>query len=166
MPGESVERDLSWLDASYPADLSADGRRLLLYEGGVGGGARFSTYLRGTDGSPAVRLGDGEALALSPGGQWAITRPTSEAMHLDVVPTGAGQSRRLERAELRLRAAKWLADGRRVVVRAVGDDGRGRLNLLDVEGTAERAITPEDVAVGATGWAISPDGLRYRRGAG
>ena len=32
------ERDLSWLDYSYPADISADGKTLLFDEEGVGGG--------------------------------------------------------------------------------------------------------------------------------
>ncbi len=35
-PGETQERDLSWLDFSYAADVSADGRQLLI--GDIGGG--------------------------------------------------------------------------------------------------------------------------------
>src|SRR5207244_9585861 len=56
--GNSKERDLSWLDWSAPNDLSLDGKRLLFTESGEAGGENYSTYLRGTDGSPAVRLGD------------------------------------------------------------------------------------------------------------
>src|SRR5262249_62033228 len=37
-PGETAERDLSWLDGSILADLSADGQRLLLTEEGEGAG--------------------------------------------------------------------------------------------------------------------------------
>jgi hypothetical protein len=37
-PGETSERDLSWLDRSVAIDLSADGRKLLLSK--VGGGRR------------------------------------------------------------------------------------------------------------------------------
>ena len=66
VPGETVERDLSWLDSSDIADISPDGRQILFYEGGVGGGPRQSTYLRGTDGSLAVRLGDGVATRCHP----------------------------------------------------------------------------------------------------
>ena len=95
-PGSAAERDLSWLDATNLADLSPDRKRALFYELGVGGGPKGSVYLRGTDGSPAVRLGDGTAQALSPDGRWAIARTT--APHLDLIPTGAGTSRRLERA--------------------------------------------------------------------
>ena len=70
--GQSVERNLSWLDGSVPADLSADGSLLLFSEVGMGGGRGNSVYKRGTDGSPAVRLGEGTASALSPDGKWAL----------------------------------------------------------------------------------------------
>jgi hypothetical protein len=33
-----------------------------------------------------------------------------------------------------------------------------RLYVLDVDGTAMRAVTPEGLAVGRDGWAVSPDG--------
>ena len=70
--GETKERDLSWLDYSYPADLSADGKIVLFDEEGVGGGVQYgnskeltyAVYIRNTDGSPAIRLGEGVADAL------------------------------------------------------------------------------------------------------
>jgi serine/threonine protein kinase len=39
--GQTKERDLSWLDYSYPADLSADGKTLLFDEEGIGGGVQY-----------------------------------------------------------------------------------------------------------------------------
>ena len=56
---ESKERELSWLDYSYPADLSADGKTLLFDEEGGGGaldysksgGFTYAVYFRKTDGS-------------------------------------------------------------------------------------------------------------------
>ena len=67
--GETKERDLSWLDYSYPADLSADGKTVLFDEEGIGGGVQYgdaqeltyAVYIRNTDGSPAIRLGEGGA---------------------------------------------------------------------------------------------------------
>ena len=64
-PGENRERDLSWLDWSLLQDISDDGRTFLLDETAEGGGASGSVYIRATDGSPAVRLGDGAGRALS-----------------------------------------------------------------------------------------------------
>ena len=62
-PGESKERELTWLGLSQVADLSRDGSRVLFTELPEGAGEGGSTYLRPTDGSPAVRLGDGLAQA-------------------------------------------------------------------------------------------------------
>ena len=54
--GSPAETNLSWLDFSRVADLSEDGRTVILGEGGRGGGARGSVYLRRTEGSSATRL--------------------------------------------------------------------------------------------------------------
>ncbi|MGE0360055.1 MAG: protein kinase [Vicinamibacterales bacterium] len=156
VPGESVERDLAWFDSPNIVDLSADGRRVLFWEGGVGGGPRNSVYLRDTDGSPAVRLGDGVAHALSPDGQWALAY--SGGSHLDLLPVGAGAARRIERSGVRLQVGRFLPDGRRIV--ALAQEGRGpaRLCVLDIDGTAITPITPEGLSVSYFGWRISPDG--------
>ena len=156
-PGDAEERDLSWLDGSNIADISRDGRLVLFYEYGVGGGPRGSTYLRGTDGSPAVRLSEGLAQALSPDGRWAIVQ-IDGSPHFDVIPTGPGESTRLERPGLTLLDARWLADGRNVVVRARAPNGQARLYVLDVSGSSVRQVTPDSLEVGDTGWAVSPDG--------
>lgn len=70
-PGDSGDRDMSWLDASWVADVSRDGRQILFSETGQGGGPKGAAYLRASDGAPAVRLSSGQALALSPDGRWA-----------------------------------------------------------------------------------------------
>jgi eukaryotic-like serine/threonine-protein kinase len=49
-------------------------------------------------------------------------------------------------------------DGRSVVVQAEQASGPSGLYLLDVDGTAVRRLTPDGIAVGALGWAVSPDG--------
>jgi len=78
--GAAREWDLSWLDYSYPADISADGKTLLFDEEGISGGVQYgnvqdltyTVYIRNTDGSPAVRWGEGGATALSPDQKWVI----------------------------------------------------------------------------------------------
>ncbi len=91
--GAGAETNLSWLDFSRVVDLSDDGTTLLLEEGGRGGGARGSIYLRRTDGSAATRLGDGKPIALSPDGKWVIALPGTTPDRLFLIPTGAGQPR-------------------------------------------------------------------------
>lgn len=160
VPGEAGERDLSWLDASILADISPDGRKILFTEFGVGGGPRESAYLRDTDGSPAVRLGDGRAQSLSPDGRWAVVRSEAQSPTLEVIPTGPGEPFRLERTGLALLEARWLPDGRQVVARAREGGAPARLYVLDVEGTAVRPVTPVGLAVRERGWAVSPEGDR------
>src|SRR4029077_15560434 len=58
-PGETRERSLSWFDWSLLGDMSADGKTIVFSESGEAEGSNYSIFLRKTDGSPAVRLGDG-----------------------------------------------------------------------------------------------------------
>jgi Tol biopolymer transport system component len=156
-PGAEGERDLSLLDGTNVADFSHDGRQMLFYEFGAGGGRLGSTYLRGTDGSPAVRLGDGVAHALSPDGRRAIVQVGDEP-HFQVISTGAGESSRIARSGLTLLGARWHPDGNRIVARARRASSDARLYLLDVTGDGTTQITPDTIAVGDSGWAVSPDG--------
>ena len=156
VPGEATARDFSWLDAAVLGAISIDGRQILFHESGVGGGPRGSLYLRGTDGSLAVRLGDGRARALSADGRWAIAQ--TDAADLDVIPTGPGQIIKLGREGLRLSSARFLGDGRQVLARGRQGDAGSRLYLLDLNGVETRPVTPEGLAVGFAGWAVSPDG--------
>jgi len=156
-PGESAERDLSWLDFSLVKDLSADGRTLLLDETGEGGGSGYSIYLRGTDGSPAVRLGSGSATSLSKDGKWVISIPlTPPRRHLGLLPTGTGESRPLTHDAINHHTARWLPDGRRFVF-AGNEPGHGvRLWVQEVGGGRPRPISDEGIETFAI--AVSPDG--------
>ncbi|HEY1249720.1 MAG TPA: protein kinase [Thermoanaerobaculia bacterium] len=157
-PGEAKERDLSWHDWSRPVDLTADGTAFLFDETGEGGGASYAVYLRATDESPAVRLGDGHALALSPDAKWALSTPQSEPAQLVLLPTGPGAPRGIATGgfDAVLRAA-WLPGGERLVLSANEPGSAVRLYVQPAEGGTPRAITPENVGAD---WAVSPDGLR------
>jgi len=162
-PGATKERDLSWLDWSRPAGLSQDGKTVMFYESGEGGGAGYSTYVRNMDGSPAVRLGEGQGVTLSPDGRWAVSllhKLTDP--HLVLYPTGAGQARPVSISNLRFSGGfRFLPDGRRVIFGAA-EPGRGnRVYLMDLDGGKPRPITAENT--GAVG-SISKDGSRYIAG--
>ena len=137
-PGDTQERDLAWLDSPNQPSISRDGTHLLFSETGVGGGAQGWVYLRKTDGSSAVRLGDGRAVALSPDGRWAITAgPGQSGYH--VLPTGAGEPRRLERKGLTILGATWLPDGQRVVADPAGQRRGSRVDSRNWEGVEANA---------------------------
>ena len=155
-PGETMERNLSWLDGSLVADLSRDGRLVLLTEIGQGGGRNNSVYLRTTDGGPAVRLGEGRALALSPDGRWAATVPDVGAPYLDLLPTGAGQPRRLEVPGMMVRSARWLPQGDQIVASVDQKKGAPALAVVSLSGVPPRVITPAGSV--RRSWAVAPDG--------
>ena len=171
LPGATRERDLSWLDYSYPADLSADGKTLLFDEEGGGGGQMYSktggltyaVYVRKTDGSPAVLLGAGGSVALSPDEKWAIAQPQTTPAQFVLLPTGAGESRQLTKDEINHAWAKWLPDGKHIVFTGNEPDHGVRFYVQDIDGGKPRAFSPEGVH--ATAFVVSPDG-RYVAGIG
>lgn len=159
-PGETRERDLSWLDWSIARDLSRDGRLLLINESGEGGGAHYGIYLRRTDGSPAMHLADGSGMAISPDGSLVLaTRPGAEGQPASLVllPTGPGEPRVLPRVSTRYQQwGTWFPDGQRVVF-AGNEPGKGsRVYVQDVRSGLPRAITPEGVYL-ASSHPLSPD---------
>ncbi len=162
-PGERKERDLSWLDGSFPADLSGDGKTLVFTETGEGSGERQAVYLRRTDGSPAVRLGEGTAIALSPDGKFVLTSirgPSGTAEHLGLLPTGVGETRTLKNDGLEhFGGGAWLPDGKRIIFAANEKGHQPRIYVQDLgdDGPA-RPITPEETWIRPGTSPVSPDG--------
>jgi eukaryotic-like serine/threonine-protein kinase len=160
-PADAREREVSWFDWSWLADLSPDASRVLFTETS---GTRTGVYVRRTDGSDAVRLGDGFALALSPDGRWALARSGSGDSVL-LHPTGPGEPRRLQsNAILKVfNGGSWLPDGRSVVVIGGESASRARLFVWNIDGGAPRPISPEGVYDAAR---ASPDGRWVAAGGG
>jgi serine/threonine protein kinase/Tol biopolymer transport system component len=158
-PGESAERNLSWMDWGWAVDLSPDGRALLFGEQGDGGGPEYAVYLRGTDGSPPVMLGKGGALSLSSDGRWALALNLRAPAHLDLLPTGAGQPRSLARGPLvQFHWGAFFPDDKRIAI-CGNEEGKGpRIWVQAREGGDPASISPEGIVFSA-GNPVSPDGL-------
>jgi len=154
--GDTSERDLSWLDWSYPSDLSVDGKTLLFREEGEGGGLRYTGYLRQTDGSPAVRLAEGRAFALSPDGRWVLSTTGDEAGKLVVLPTRAGEPQVLSGKPMNYIGARWFPDGKHFLFSGNEPDHGVRLYVQDLSGGKPLAISPEGTY--GLAYLISPDG--------
>ncbi|MFZ0297640.1 MAG: protein kinase [Candidatus Sulfotelmatobacter sp.] len=152
-PGETREHSLSWFDWSLLTDMSRDGKTVVFSETGEAVGADYSMYLRKTDGSPAVRLGDGGFGFLSPDGQWVLAADRSPAK-LVLLPTGVGEPRDLTDSKVDHYDPAWLPDGKSVVFSAAEPGHGPRTYLLDIQGGSRKAITPE----GTVGDFITPDG--------
>jgi serine/threonine protein kinase/Tol biopolymer transport system component len=156
IPDGGHERDLSWFDNSSLADFAADGSEVLFAETGEGGGATYAVYLRKTDGSPAVRLGDGQALGLSPDGKWAASAHLTAAAPIMLLPTGAGESKELPATGITVDGAFWFPDGKRLALAGEEAQHGTRFYVQDVAGGKARPISPEGIYWAA--FAISPDG--------
>ena len=118
---------------------SPDGRFFIFNEALEGGGPARRAYLRRTDGSPAVWLGNGTALDVSPDGKLVVCL-SGFPSELRLVPVGAGDVRTLRRGMIDgYRQALFLPDSRRLVV--VGNVG-GKIQATLRAGVARwRAAT-------------------------
>jgi DNA-binding winged helix-turn-helix (wHTH) protein/Tol biopolymer transport system component len=157
MAGEPAERDYSWLDGTIRARFARDGRSFLFAEMNDGGGPRKGIYLRRTDGTPPMRLGDGIPFDISPDGQWVVSTNYGVQSELRLVPTRAGEVRTLPRGTIDAYgpAALFTPDGRALVVAASEKDRAARLFVQELPNGQPRPFTPEGVADLT---AISPDG--------
>src|SRR5262249_13237510 len=93
LPGWERERDLSWFMTAYVTSISADGKSFLFSQTGDDDDAEMGAYLRGTDGSPALRLGEGIPLSLSPDGRKVFLWDPLQRQYV-VLSTGPGEPRR------------------------------------------------------------------------
>jgi hypothetical protein len=156
--GQDEERDVSWLDFSYVADLSSDGEHILLGDisAGLPGGG---IAIRKAGGTHPIELGRGTPLALAPHADRVLAvKPEAGADSLQIIPTGAGQRRELRHASIaRFFEGSWLPEGDAIVVAGGADKRRARLYVWNADnGSAPRAVSSE----GDYGKpVISPDGL-------
>ncbi len=154
--GDIREQELSWFDASLPAALSNDGKTLLFAEVGEAGGATYGAYIRGTEGSPAIHLGDGLPFALSPDGKWALCATHASPSQLILLPTKAGEEKVLTNDSIEHLGAAWLPDGQRIIFSGSEPGHAIRLYVQDLQGGKPKAISPD----GSGTWTVlvSPDG--------
>jgi WD40 repeat protein len=155
VPGDKAERDVSWFDWSLISDFSKDGKTLVFSETGEAVGAKYGIYLRKTDGSPAIRLGDGAFASLSPDGKWVVVNAVNDGQ-LELLPTGAGEPKLLTHDNIQHLFSTWHPDGKEIIFIGV-DPGHGRRTYIyDVSTGATRPITAE----GTLGNFVSPDGSK------
>ena len=152
-PGGKEERELGWLGWAIPSDISRDGKKVLFEEEADGGGPNYTVFLRDTDGSPPVRIGEGRGLAISPDSKWVITKP-AKGGPLSVVPTGAGEARQLTHDNVDYTAARYLPDGKQLLAGGIEAGHGARDYLIDLSNGNAKPITPE----GVEGTLLSPDG--------
>jgi serine/threonine protein kinase/Tol biopolymer transport system component len=161
-PGASKERDLSWHDWTIARDITDDGKTVAFDETGEAGEETGAFYVRGTDGSAAVRLGNGVYPELSRDGKkvLALVPGADGKRRLTELPTGAGESRTITTGDVQVQEACFFPDGQRILElgNAVGSNGQ-RLWVQDANGGKPKPISPEGVDSRMAG-TIAPDGKR------
>jgi Tol biopolymer transport system component len=156
--GVATDRDLSWLEASLAVTISPDGRFLLLEVNSEAFSGKPGIYLRGIDGAPPIRLGEGVPHDLSPGGDRVVASTGSSPQHLVIIPVRAGEAHRLEGGFETISSAKWLPDGKRIVIAAREVGMKERLHLIDADGGDRRSLSGEGFTLSRIGSPVSPDG--------
>jgi len=130
-------RDLSWLEDSAAVDISSDGK-------------------------PPIRLGRGSSQELSRDGRRALALRGASLVSL---PTGAGDEQVRKTDFAQIDAARWMPNGRDVLVHGVQQDGRSLLIVATFDEKPVRPIgkpfLPRLPQVDSPGLSpVSPDG-RY-----
>jgi serine/threonine protein kinase/Tol biopolymer transport system component len=158
--GDVRERDLSGYVWAYPGDISEDGEWITIEEIGTTQGAEYKMYLRRTDGSPPILLGEGLEPRLSPDGSRVVAGSVVAPALIHITPTGAGPRQDLSPNGLKERwHPMWMPDGHRVIYSGVDARGIRRLYVQDVDGGPPRAFGPEGTSLDdASGSLVSPDG--------
>lgn len=153
-PGGKDEHELGWLGWSLARDISSDGKKVLFEEEADGGGPNYTVYLRDTDGSPPVHIGEGIGVAISPDGKWVVTKP-AKGGPMSLVPTGAGETRQLTHDNISYGiSARYLPDGKHLLASGIEPGHGTRDYLIDVSTGDAKPLTPE----GVSGTLISPEG--------
>jgi hypothetical protein len=154
------EQDLTWLNRSQINDMSEDGRTILFTE-------RIHespfVYVRRRDEADAVRLGEGEANALSPDGKWALGNSKETFV---LYPLGAGSPRVLPLTGVKppfdIHWALWFPDGKRLLIEIYSFETQSsRLYALDLATARLEPLSPEDRSAGTSmTHPFSPDARR------
>ncbi len=154
------DRDLSWLDWTFPDDISPDGNWLLSTEQGQATRTDYLVYLRKTDGSPAVQLGTGNATTISPDGRFVAAirapAPGEKGRRIVLYPTGAGQSTVLDLPNLDPIWAAWFPDGKRLLLSADAPNHPAGIYEVAIGGAPPRLISAPPMNPFFA--SVSPDG--------
>ena len=160
-PGENKERDLSWQDWTVPIDISEDGKVILFIEAGEAGGGEYAVFSRDTNGTSAVRLGQGSANALSSDGKWTLVlRQNMSPPDFVLLPTGVGQQRAVPTGSVVPSGGQFFADSKRLLFDGHEPGHASRVYLANLDGGQPRPITPEGSSLGTHAHSVSPDGKR------
>jgi len=149
------ESDLSWLGWTTPEAISPDGKWVLFSEQGEPAGSGYFVAVRNFDGSAPIRLGEGNAFGFSPDGKWAAATSAGAGRQVTLLPTGAGQPKKVEVSGLEaVGGASFFPDGKRLIVTGSEHGHAFRTYAVNISDGKPTPITPE----GVVSYVLSHDG--------
>ena len=157
-PGSTTERDLSCLDSAQVAGVSDDGQIMVANIVGEGGTTKGSIYLRKTDGSPAVRIGDGHAYHLSADGKWIAgyqIQPDGVRKFV-ILPTGPGEAIDVDVPGIKYAAAYGFIGDDQYLITGLSAGKKWQSFLWDKAHGSVRPISPEGIP-DTLAYYLSPD---------
>jgi tRNA A-37 threonylcarbamoyl transferase component Bud32 len=164
-PADKKERDLSWLDYATLRDISADGSWISFDDWGSAAGASGLAFLRKTDGSPAIKLGQYGEPILSPDAKQVLASNTATVNLVGFVllPTGVGEIQQVGVSGMQETTSMgFMPDGKAIYY--AGDDGHGwKMFIQDIPGGTPRGVSPA-ISVKRNhfeGHYLSPDGRTF-----
>jgi len=111
--------------------------------------------VRKTDGSPAVRLGEGAVVSMSRDKRWVLGVLLTVPQRFMLYPTGAGESRELKWPTLEtINSVRFIPDGRSFFVCGTEHGKAPRCYLSPLDKAVLEPVTPDSVGGGL----LRPDG--------
>jgi len=154
--GGPESRDLAVLPFGAAAGISNDGQTVAINTFQT---SDYEMWVRKTDGSPGIRVGDGGILDLSADGKLLLGFLPSKPDQLLLVPAGIGQTRTLPSHGLQYQAGMLMPDGKHAIVLASTAGHGDRLYIEDLTGqTAPQPISTEGVASALYSHGLTSDG--------
>ena len=158
--GDAAERPISQIDYSYARDISADGTRVLVTAAGEGTSSNYDVYVMGIDGAAATRIGEGQAQQFSPDERFALSIVHGPPVRLMILPLGAGEPRVVATGDVTPSGARWLPNGRQLLIVGAQPGKRARAFVVGLDGSPLRPVSPEGVTYTIDRLALSPNGSR------
>jgi len=153
------ERDVSVLGFGMWGALSDDGQMLAFSEEGPVGPSGYLVFVRRLDGSPAIEIGEGETLGITPDGKTVVALMPGQLTKFRVLPTGAGETRTVDVTPVQIDAyfVSWMPGAKEFVFLGHEGEARPRAYRVALAGGPARPVTREPGA--AEFWnRVSPDG--------
>jgi hypothetical protein len=166
LAGDERERDLTYLDGTVTVGISSDGRAVLFQEAAQAGGPVGTAYLLRVGDPGPIRLGEGNAMSLSPDGRQAIAGigdVYTSGNRLVLLSAGAEPPRELPRGTMDGTGWVTWADGEHLIVNAKPKGGPARTFIQQLPDGQPQEIVPDGYC-----WGASPDGwvMCYREKGG